>query len=75
MLVAICKLPSLIATFATGAVWFGLALALMPQPGGAVDPRLGDLYGADWLGVPVPLIVAALAMAAWVALARHRFGR
>jgi ribose transport system permease protein len=75
ILVAVLGLPSLIATFATGAVWFGLALALMPQPGGTIDPALGDLYGADWLGMPVPLIAAALVMAGWAALARHRFGR
>ena len=74
-LVAFLGLPSLIATFATGAVWFGLALVLMPQPGGAVAPALGDAYGADWHGLPAPLLVVAAAMAGWVALGRHRFGR
>ena len=74
ILVAFVGLPSLIATFATGAVWFGLALVLMPQPGGAVDPALGDLYGADWLGLPVPLLIVAVAMAGWIVLSRHRFG-
>ncbi|HTW25811.1 MAG TPA: ABC transporter permease [Acetobacteraceae bacterium] len=74
-LVAFLELPSLIATFATGAVWFGLALALMPQPGGAIAPGLGDLYGADWIGLPVPLLIVAAAMAVWVALGRHRIGR
>ncbi len=75
ILVAFVGLPSLIATFATGAVWFGLALLLMPQPGGAIAPGLGDLYGADWLGLPAPLLVVCLGMAGWVVLGRHRFGR
>ncbi len=75
LLVAFLGLPSLIATFATGAVWLGLALVLMPQPGGAVDPRLGDLYGADWHGLPVPLLIVGAGMAGWVVLGRHRVGR
>ena len=75
VLVAFLALPSLIATFATGAVWFGLALWLMPQPGGAVDPGLGDLYGMDWFGLPVPLLIVAVAMAGCAVLGRHRFGR
>ena len=75
VLVAVIGLPALIATFATGAVWFGVALSLMPQPGGEIDPALGDWYSADWLGLPVPLWIAAAAMAAWVVLARHRWCR
>lgn len=75
VLVAFFGLPSLIATFATGAVWFGLALLLMPQPGGEVAPALGDLYGGDWLGLPAPLLIVAAAMAGWAVLGRHRVGR
>lgn len=75
ILVAFLGLPSLIATFATGAIWFGLALGLMPQPGGAVDPGLGDLYGADWFGLPVPLLIVCVVMAGCILLGRHRFGR
>ncbi|HYZ62529.1 MAG TPA: ABC transporter permease [Acetobacteraceae bacterium] len=74
-LVAVLGLPPLIATFATGAVWFGLALALLPQPGGSVHPDLGEVYAAEWLGVPAPLLIVAAAMAAWTLLARHRVGR
>jgi ribose transport system permease protein len=75
VLVAFLELPSLIATFATGAIWFGFALLLMPQPGGAVAPDLGDLYGADWIGLPVPLLIVCVAMAGCIVLGRHQFGR
>ena len=44
VIITVFGLPSLIATFATGAVWYGLALALMPQPGGQIDEVIGDLY-------------------------------
>jgi ribose transport system permease protein len=75
VLVAFVGLPSLIATFATGSVWFGLALALMPQPGGAVAPGLGDFYSAQWVGLPVPLLIVGAAMLGWIVLGRHRVGR
>lgn len=75
LLVAVLGLPSLIATFATGALWFGLALAVMPQPGGAVSEAIGDLYAGSVLGVPTPLAIVAVGMALWVAVSRHRFGR
>ncbi|MGH7122022.1 MAG: ABC transporter permease [Acetobacteraceae bacterium] len=68
-------LSSLIATFATGAVWFGAALALMPQPGGALSPAIGNFYAASVAGVPVPLIIVVLAMAGVSALLWHRLGR
>ena len=73
-LVALLELPSLIATFATGAIWFGLALFLLPQPGGAIQPELGDAYSGRWIGLPAPLLVVAAGMAVWAVLARHRFG-
>jgi ribose transport system permease protein len=75
LLVAYAGLPSLVATFATGAVWFGLALAIMPQPGGEVAAALGDLYGTDLAGLPVPLLIVAVAMLGWALLGRHRLGR
>ncbi len=75
VLVAVLGLPSLIATFATGALWFGLALALMPQPGGAVSDAIGDLYAGHVAGAPTPLVIVALGMALWTVVSRHRVGR
>lgn len=75
LLVAYAGLPSLVGTFATGAIWYGLALAIMPQPGGEIAASLGDLYGGDLAGVPVPLLIVAAAMLAWAVLGRHRLGR
>ncbi|HEX3982679.1 MAG TPA: ABC transporter permease [Acidisoma sp.] len=75
LLVAYAGLPSLVTTFATGAVWFGLALTIMPQPGGVISDAIGDGYAGTLLGIPVPLLIIAVAMAAWALLARHRAGR
>lgn len=74
-LVAICGLPSLIATFATSALWFGCALLIMPQPGGAVADAFASFYAGQILGLPSPFILISLALGIWVLVSRHRFGR
>ncbi len=59
----------------TSAIWFGFALALMPQPGGTVDDAIGDFYAGTVGGVPVPLLLVIAGMAILVLLLRHRLGR
>jgi ribose transport system permease protein len=66
---------ALIATFATGAIWFGLALALMPQPGGAVPEALGTAFAANLGWLPVAALPMVFALALWAILQRHRLGR
>lgn len=75
VLVAYAELPSLVVTFATGAIWFGLALTLLPQPGGVISEVIGDGYAGTLFGLPVPLLILACAMLFWCALIRHRIGR
>ncbi|HEY3846113.1 MAG TPA: ABC transporter permease [Acetobacteraceae bacterium] len=75
VLVGFLGLPSLIATFATGAIWFGMALALMPQPGGTIADPIGNFYGDTVGELPVPLLIVAAGMALLVLLLRHRLGR
>ncbi len=62
LLVGILRLPSMVATFGTSAVWFGLSLFIMPQPGGYVPAMFYRMY-KDSLGgfVPVALIFIVLA--------------
>ncbi len=75
IVVTVFGLPSLIATFATGAVWYGLALMLMPQPGGQIDGAIGDLYADTAFGLPVPLLIVLAGLLLWTVLGRHRLGR
>src|SRR3546814_16051289 len=51
-LVGYLRLSSLIATFATGAIWFGMALALIPQPGGEIPEELGEFFFLSWGPLP-----------------------
>lgn len=74
-IVTVLGLPSLIATFATGAVWYGLALTLVPQPGGEIDEAIGDFYSNNVFGIPIPLLIILTALLLWTVLGRHRLGR
>jgi ribose transport system permease protein len=75
LLVGYFKQSSLIATFATSAIWFGGALALMPQPGGTVPEVLGEWFAARVAGLPLAAVPVIAAVALWAVLQRHRFGR
>lgn len=71
VLVAYLRLPALIATFATQVVWTGVALTIMSESGGEVPFEWYEHYsaaiplwpGAGGTGIPVTLILLALAFA------------
>ena len=75
VLVAYVRLPSLIVTFATSAIWFGIALFFRPQPGGSVEPVFGDFYAGSVWGVPIALILVLVALGLWSMLQRYPLGR
>jgi ribose transport system permease protein len=62
--VAYLRLQPIIATFATTSVWGGLALWVMPQPGGIVPQFLQDAVRFNPI-VPFALVVMGLLMLAW----------
>jgi ribose transport system permease protein len=71
------RLQPIVTTIATGAVFFGLALLIRPQPGGDVNEDLADLLTNQiWGGVPasaVALIVIMLVV--WVPFRKSMLGR
>jgi ribose transport system permease protein len=71
------RLQPIITTMATGTIYFGLALALRPVPGGNVQEDLADaLTGAQLGGVPSSLLVLAAVVALiWVPYRRSTIGR
>lgn len=71
------RLQPIITTMATGTIYFGLALALRPVPGGNVQEDLADaLTGAQLGGVPSSLLVLAVVVALiWVPYRRSMIGR
>lgn len=71
------RLQPIVATIATGAVYFGLALLLRPFPGGSVNEALADALTARLFGVvPASLVtLAAVILLVWVPFSRSVLGR
>ncbi|MFT3864351.1 MAG: ABC transporter permease [Solirubrobacterales bacterium] len=69
-LVSFLRLPSIIVTLAMSTVWGGVALYVMPKPGGTAPVELGEMI----IG-PIPLIACVVLGIAWSWLGRSRAGR
>ena len=76
-LVVYGRLQPIVATIASGAIYFGLALWLRPEPGGDVDSTLADaLTGQLAGGLPASvLVLAAVLLLVWVPFRRSLLGR
>lgn len=75
LLVASLRLQAIVATFATNFVWMGLALAVLPVPGGRAPVPLYRLYRASVLGIPCVVLLLVLVILLWVIIKRSQLGR
>jgi ribose transport system permease protein len=76
LIVVYGRLQPLIVTLATGAVYFGLALALRPEPGGSVNFELADLMTRSFYAVPSSIILlVAVVVFIWIPYRRSVLGR
>src|SRR6185437_9181641 len=64
LVITYSRVPDIIVTLATGAIWGGLALQVMPTPGGGVPQDFANLLTGDvrGSGFPVGFVVLALAL-------------
>jgi ribose transport system permease protein len=71
------RLQPIVATIATGAIYFGLALLLRPFPGGSVNEDLADALTGRLFGVlPASLVVLVMVVfVVWVPFRRSVTGR
>ena len=70
------RLQPLIVTLAMGAVYFGISLALRPQPGGSVNFELADFMTRSTLAVPHSAILLLLVVLfIWIPYRRSVLGR
>jgi ribose transport system permease protein len=79
LIVIFGRLQPIVTTIATGAVYFGIALWMRPQPGGsdAFNSDLADAFtGRLAGGVPTSLVaLAAVVLVVWVPYRRSTVGR
>jgi ribose transport system permease protein len=77
LLVIYGRLQPIVATIATGAIYYGIALALRPSPGGSVDETLADALTGRLFGVIPSSLVALLitVLVIWVPYSRSVTGR
>ncbi len=71
------RLQPIVTTIATGAVYYGIALAIRPDPGGSVNGDLADLLtGKIFDVVPASLVtLAVVVLVVWVPFSRSVTGR
>jgi ribose transport system permease protein len=71
------RLQPIVATIATGAIYFGLALLLRPYPGGSVNEDLADaLTGRAFGVVPASLLsLLVVVLLCWTPFSRSLYGR
>lgn len=74
-LIHIRGLPSIVVTLGMSFVWLGLAVLVLPTPGGKSPEWLAWLMKLKPPFVPFPIIAAAvIAVVAWFALMRTSYG-
>ena len=68
LLVVRLRLPPILATLATMSIFQGVALVILPSPGGNFPPGLTDALTNDLDSAPTPLLLlmATTAVASWI---------
>jgi len=75
-IIGFLRLPAIVATFASGAILSGLALIVMPAPGGYIPKFFYKLYQKDLFSfIPIPLLLIIIATVIWLFLKRRPFYR
>jgi ribose transport system permease protein len=74
--VAYMRLQPIITTYATSFLFAGLALLILPNPGGGIPQAFSSFYrDTTPLGLPLAFFVIALILLAWVLILQTRYGR
>jgi ribose transport system permease protein len=71
------RLQPIVATIATGAIYYGIALALRPVPGGDVNSDLADSLTSQLFGgIPASLVaLLVVVLVIWIPFRRSEIGR
>ncbi len=73
---AFLGLQPVIITFASSFVYSGLALLLLPTPGGNIPRDYTNAYrNTQLLGIPIALIIIVVLILIWSVVQRRKYGR
>lgn len=73
--VAYLRLQPIVTTYATSFVYAGIALLILPRPGGNLPREFLRSYRGTPLGIPMPLYFIVLAVLFWLLLRSTRYGQ
>lgn len=74
--IAVLRLQPIITTYATGFIYAGFALFLLPNPGGGIPRAVADFYRTTTpFGLPLAFVVIAVILLIWWYVRSTRFGR
>ncbi|MAT45486.1 MAG: ABC transporter permease [Anaerolineaceae bacterium] len=74
--IAILRLQPIITTYATGFLYAGFALFLLPNPGGGIPRAAADAYRTTTpLGIPLAFYIIAVILLLWWFLRSTKYGR
>lgn len=73
--VSYLRLQPIVTTYATSFIYAGVALWILPRPGGLMPSELTKFYRSNPLEIPLMIWVAALILLLWVGLRGTRYGR
>lgn len=73
--VAYLRLQPIITTYATSFLYGGLALFILPNPGGGIPAPIAGLYRSSLpLGLPLAFFVIAIVLGVWLYVRSTRYG-
>ncbi len=73
--IAWLRLQPIVTTYATSFIFSGLALLILPRPGGSMPSSLTSLYRSVPFNVPFALFVIGVVLLLWTLLRRSRYGQ
>lgn len=74
--IAYLRLQPIITTYATSFLYAGLALYILPNPGGGIPADIAKLYRETMpLGLPLAFYVIAIILLVWLYVSSTRFGK
>jgi ribose transport system permease protein len=74
-IVAYLRVPAILVTFAISTLLEGVALLILPKPGGTVPSSIYSVYGGIFAGfIPISALVIAIVLIGYAIINRHPLG-